>query len=155
MELETKRLRIIPCTEETVEIAISQNYDNGPQISNHLKKLKEDPTHLYWGTWLVVRKTDGIVLGDIGFKGKPDENKVVETGYGFLESYWNNGYATEAVEALIQWAFNTSQVNKIVAETLQNNHGSIRVLEKLGMKKTSMTETMINWEIDEMNSTPN
>ncbi|MDC2865875.1 GNAT family N-acetyltransferase [Bacillus sp. BP-3] len=148
MKLETKRLTIIPCTEETVEIAINQKYDNGPQISTYLKRLKEDSSLLYWGTWLVIRKTDGVVIGDIGFKGKPDKNKAVEVGYGFLENYWNNGYATESVGALIQWAFKTSKVDRIIAETLYDNHGSIRVLEKLNMKKIDTTETMINWKID-------
>ncbi|WP_077604940.1 GNAT family N-acetyltransferase [Oceanobacillus sojae] len=147
MELETERLKVIPCTEETVEIAINQKYDNGPQISTYLKKLKKDSSLLYWGTWLVVRKSDGIVLGDIGFKGKPDENGTVEAGYGFLESYWGNGYATEAMEVLIHWAFKTSKVDRVIAETLLDNYGSIRVLQKLGMKKINSTETMIHWEI--------
>ena len=145
MELETERLKIIPCTEETVDIAINQKYDNGPQISTYLKQLNEDSSLLYWGIWLVVRKSDGAVLGDIGFKGKPDENGVVEAGYGFLERYWGNGYATEAVGELIRWAFKTSKVDKVIAETLQDNYGSIRVLEKIGMKKMTSTETMINW----------
>ncbi len=150
MELGTERLIVIPCTEETVKIAINQAYDNGPQISTYLKQLSEDSSLLYWGTWLVVRKFDGVVLGDIGFKGKPDGNKVVEVGYGFLESYWNNGYATESVGVLIQWAFETSKVDKVIAETLHDNYGSIRVLEKLGMRKINMTETMINWEIEKL-----
>lgn len=147
MELETNRLRIIPCTKETVQMAINQNYDNGPQIPTYLVQLDKDPSLLYWGCWIVVRKFDDRVIGDIGFKGKPDENKVVEIGYGFLKDYWNKGYATEAMEALIQWALNTSKVEKIKAETLNDNFGSIRVLEKLGLQKVDYTETMINWEI--------
>ena len=150
MKLETQRLDVIPCTEKTVEIAIKQAYDNGQEISTYLMLLNEDPSLLYWGSWLVVRKVDGIVLGDIGFKGKPDENKVVEIGYGFLKNYWKKGYATEAVGALIQWAFRTSKVDKVVAETLHDNYGSIRVLEKLNMKKISETDTMINWEIEKL-----
>lgn len=46
MELETERLKVIPCTEETVKIAINQKYDSGPQISTYLKKLKEDSSLL-------------------------------------------------------------------------------------------------------------
>lgn len=147
MELETNRLKIISCTVETVQTAINQNYDNGPEISNYLEQLNKDPSLLNWGSWMVVRKSDDIVIGDFGFKGKPDENGVVEIGYGFLKDYWNNGYATEAVGALIQWAFNTSKVEKVIADTMQNNYGSIRVLEKLGMEKVGYTETMIDWEL--------
>lgn len=62
----------------------------------------EDPSLLYWGSSLVVRNFNGVINGDIGFKGEPDENKVIEIGYGLLEKYWNKGYATEALGALIQ-----------------------------------------------------
>lgn len=147
MNLETQRLVVIPCTEKTVEMAIHQGYDNGPHISSYLMQLKDDPSLLYWGSWLVVLKEEGIVIGDIGFKGKPDDKKAVEIGYGFLQKYWRKGYATEAVGALIQWAFDTSKVDKITAETLRDNGGSIRVLEKLNMKKVKRTDSTIDWEI--------
>ncbi|QCR31237.1 GNAT family N-acetyltransferase [Lysinibacillus sp. SGAir0095] len=148
MILETNRLQIIPCTIETVQITINQNYYNGPHISSYLKDLTKDPSLLYWGCWIVVRKSDERVIGDIGFKGKPDEKQTVEVGYGFLEEFWNKGYATEAVEALIGWAFNTSKVEKVKAETLKDNYGSMSVLAKLGMQRINETETMINWELD-------
>ncbi|MGG5252300.1 GNAT family N-acetyltransferase [Neobacillus sp. SM06] len=147
MELESSRLKIIPCTKETVQIAINQNYDNGPEIYNHLKHLMEDPSLFYWGSWIVMRKSDGVIIGDLGFKGKPDVNKTVEIGYGFLEDYWNNGYATEAVGALIQWAFSESKIEKVKAETLKENYGSIRVLEKLHLQKVDETETVFHWEL--------
>lgn len=147
MELETNRLKIIACTAEIVQTAINQNYDNGPQIFNYLEQLNNDPSLLNWGSWMVVRKSDDRVIGDLGFKGKPDENGVVEIGYGFLKDFWNNGYATEAVEVLIQWAFSTSKVEKVIADTLQDNYGSIRVLKKLGMKKVGYKEKMIDWEL--------
>ncbi|WP_214749293.1 MULTISPECIES: GNAT family N-acetyltransferase [unclassified Exiguobacterium] len=146
MKLETQRLLVMPCTEKTMEIAIEQSYDNGPEVSFFLAELKEKPFLLYWGSWFVIRKIDGMIIGDIGFKGIPNEEKVVEIGYGILESYCNNGYATEALKVLIQWAFATSKVDKVIAETVHDNFGSIRVLEKLGMRRSSLTEKMINWE---------
>jgi ribosomal-protein-alanine N-acetyltransferase len=146
MELQTERLLIIPCTKDTVTIALNQRYENGTHISTYLKQLDKDPSLLCWGSWLVLRKADGIVIGDIGFKGKPDINRVVEVGYGFLKEYWNNGYATEAVGKLIQWAFSTSSVDKVIAETLHTNDRSIRVLEKLNMQQVGKSETMIYWE---------
>lgn len=152
MRLETQRLLVIPCTEKTVEITINQAYDNGPEISTYLTQLKADPSLLNWGSWLVIKKSDGTVIGDIGFKGKPDENRVVEIGYGLLEDYRNKGFATEAVGVLIHWAFSTSKVDKIVAKTLHDNYGSIRVLEKLNMKQISKTDTMINWAIEKNKS---
>lgn len=148
MKLETERLYIVPCTEEIIQIANEQGYNSGPHIVGHVKNVKQDVALLPWGAWYVLRKEDDSVLGDIGFKGGPNENQTVEIGYGFIEKYWNMGYATEAVRELIDWAFKTGEVETIIAETLLDNYSSIRVLEKLHMKRVNATETMINWKIE-------
>ena len=148
MKLETERLYIVPCTEERIQVANEQGYNSGPHIVGHVKNAKQDAAILPWGAWYVLRKEDDSFLGDIGFKGKPNENQTVEIGYGFIEKYWNQGYATEAVRELIDWAFKTGEVETIIAETLLDNYSSIRVLEKLHMKRVNATETMINWKIE-------
>ena len=56
------------------------------------------------GAWYVLRKEDDSVLGDIDLK-KPNEDRTVEIGYGFIEKYWNQGYATEAVKRTIRLGF--------------------------------------------------
>ncbi|WP_242319681.1 GNAT family N-acetyltransferase [Bacillus cereus group sp. BfR-BA-01349] len=148
MKLETERLYIVPCTEESIQVANEQGYNSGPHIVGHVENVKQDSALLPWGTWYVLRKEDDSVLGDIGFKGKPKEDQTVEIGYGFIEKYWNQGYATEAVRELIDWAFKTGEVETIIAETLIDNYSSMRVLEKLHMKRVNATETMINWKIE-------
>ena len=148
MKLETERLYIVPCTEERIQVANEQGYNSGPHIVGHVKNVKKDATLLPWGAWYVLRKEDDSVLGDIGFKGKPNEDQTVEIGYGFIEKYWNQGYATEAVKELIDWAFKTGEVETIIAETLIDNYSSMRVLEKLHMKRVNATEMMINWKIE-------
>lgn len=148
MKLETARLILLPCDSQSAQIMEAQNYTNGPQISNHVKELKNDPALYGWGSWLVLRKSDALIIGDAGFKGKPDANQQVEVGYGFLESAWGKGYATEAVEELVDWAFHTKAVMKVTAETDLNNIGSIRVLEKLGMKRTETAADMSYWEMN-------
>ncbi|WP_242267149.1 GNAT family N-acetyltransferase [Bacillus cereus group sp. BfR-BA-01518] len=152
MKLETERLYIVPCTEESIHFANEQGYNSGPHIVGHVENVKQNKDVLPWGAWYVIRKEDDIVLGDIGFKGKPNEEHAVEVGYGFIEKYWNKGYATEAVQELIDWAFQTGEVETIIAETLLDNYGSIRVLEKLHMKRVDSTETMMNWKIEKNRS---
>jgi len=147
MKLETERLYIVPCTEESIQVANEQGYNSGPHIVGHVENVKQDSALLPWGAWYVLRKEDDSVLGDIGFKGKPNEDQTVEIGYGFIEKYWNQGYAIEAVRELIDWAFKTGEVETIIAETLIDNYSSMRVLEKLHMKRVNATETMINWKI--------
>ncbi|MBQ0138876.1 MAG: GNAT family N-acetyltransferase [Kurthia sp.] len=147
MILETERLKIVECTEESAQLAFAQRYDNGPFLTDYLVELKKDATIAGWGSWLIVRKSDNLVIGDIGFKGKPNLNKVVEIGYGFLKSYWHKGYATEAANALIKWSFATDKVNKIMAEVLKENLASIHVLEKIGMKRLTEVNEMYYYQI--------
>ncbi|MDN5708872.1 MAG: GNAT family N-acetyltransferase [Planococcus sp. (in: firmicutes)] len=146
-KLETERLEIIPCTAEATQLLQNQQYDNGPEIDRHLQELLEDPSLFAWGSWLIIRKSDGQVIGDGGFKGKPDDKRQVEIGYGLLEQYWNKGYASEAMNALIEWALANEKVEKVIAETERSNQASIRVLEKVKMKRTKEIGSLMYWEI--------
>ena len=143
---------MIPCDSHSLQVIEAQNYDNGSEIAKHLKELEDDPTLYGWGSWLVQQKSDGAIIGDAGFKGKPNSGHEVEVGYGFLETYWAKGYATEAVEGLVDWALKGMAVKKVIAETKMDNIGSIRVLEKVGMKKTQVTGDMIYWELTSSNA---
>lgn len=145
-KLETERLEIIPCTADSMHLLQNQQYDNGPEIDRHLQELLEDPSLFTWGSWLIIRKSDGHIIGDAGFKGKPDDQQQVEIGYGLLEQYWNKGYATEAMNALIEWALANEEIEKVTAETERSNKSSIRVLEKIKMKRAQETNAMIYWE---------
>lgn len=138
---------MIPCDSQSIRVIKAQNYDNGPEVVNHVKELAGDPTLYGWGSWLILRKSDDVIIGDAGFKGKPNSKKEVEIGYGLLESVCGLGYATEAVRGLLDWAFNTTAVDKVVAETDVNNISSIRVLEKVGMEKRKSKEDLIYWKL--------
>lgn len=147
MHIKTKRLTLVACTENMIPIMHKQFYNNGPEIERHLNALAGDPTLLQWGSWLIIRESDQAIVGDIGFKGKPNSVKQVEIGYGLLQQYCHNGYATEAVAALIKWALGMDKVDKIVAETEKENWRSMRVLEKVGMQKTNETARMVYWGV--------
>ena len=152
MKLETERLIIIPCTEESVSKAEFNHYKVGPHIISHLKQLKEDESLLGWGAWLVFEKESNHCIGDIGFKGKPDSEKMVEVGYGIIPSAQNKGYATEAVREIINWAFSTNQVKNVTAQCLVNNIPSIKVLEKLNMKQIGQEDNLLKWELKPPNN---
>jgi len=148
MELHTKRLKVIPCTEELLETISEEDYKIGPHIKFYINELKADPSQFGWGVWLVIEKESNSIIGDIGFKGKPDSNHTVEVGYGIKPSSQNKGYATEAVKEIIKWAFTFDCVDKIVAECYEDNLSSIKVLEKLNMKRVGQCESMLKWELN-------
>ncbi|RWR05285.1 GNAT family N-acetyltransferase [Siminovitchia fortis] len=147
MELQTQRLKLIPCTAESISTISIKGYEIGPHIKEYLKKLKDDSTLLGWGVWLVIEKENDSVIGDIGFKGKPDSENAVEVGYGILPSAQNKGYATEAVREIIKWAFTFENVTKVIAECRDDNGPSIRVLEKLNMNRIGSENNMLKWEL--------
>ncbi|MBM7565058.1 GNAT family N-acetyltransferase [Paenibacillus sacheonensis] len=146
MKLRTKRLVVEACTPGNVG-RVSETYAIGTHIVNYIERLQEDPELLGWGVWFVSLADTGQVVGDIGFKGKPDYQGMAEVGFGFIPAMHNKGMATESVEAITEWAFATGKANRITAECLVDNLPSARVLEKLGMKRTGAANGMVNWEL--------
>lgn len=94
----------------------------------------EDPAEQGWSFWyLMAGEGPGReVLGICGFKGRPDAAGSVEIGYSVLSQFRNQGFASEAVERLLSWAFSHQSVNEVCAETLPHLQQSIRVMQKNG-----------------------
>ena len=84
----------------------------------------------WYAIWMIELK-DGTHIGELCFKGL-DSNGIAEIGYGISEKQQNNGYATEAVKGVLEWALNNPNVTAIEAETDSENAASKRVLEKCG-----------------------
>jgi [ribosomal protein S5]-alanine N-acetyltransferase len=80
----------------------------------------------------VIHKLERLAIGQIGFKGQPDTDGSIEIGYNINATHHNQGYASEAVGALVNWALESGFAKRITAETLETNFASNRVLEKLG-----------------------
>jgi RimJ/RimL family protein N-acetyltransferase len=96
-------------------------------IRTHLSEME-------WGFYLFIHRQDRVLVGEGGFKGKPDEEGMVEIGYAFVPEYRGRGLATEAARAFTHHAFSKPEVKTVQAHTLPDGKESIRVLEKLGMK---------------------
>lgn len=84
-----------------------------------------------WNLWFCLRRKPRELVGSAGFKGSP-KSGVVEIGYSMLEAQQRNGYCTEAVRALIRWAFSHPELKMVIAHTLPDLKPSIRVMEKCG-----------------------
>ena len=146
MQIKTERLIITAFNQENY-IKVSETYSIRKHIVNYLDNLKEEPDLLGWGAWFVTLTDNNQVIGDIGFKGKPDNQGIVEVGFGIIPEMHNKGIATESVRAIIEWALFSIKVKKIVAECLIDNIPSIKVLEKLEMTRAGIENGMINWEL--------
>lgn len=114
----------------------------------YIEKLEKDPSILGWGPWLIIDYHNREIIGNAGFKGNPDVDGVIEVGYQILKNYQKQGYGYEAVYSLINWAFLHDNVKSIVAECDDSNIGSIRILEKLGMRCVRKDPPFLLWELN-------
>src|SRR6266446_4854207 len=147
--IETKRLLLISCDEEMLRAILSSDMAiakllgvnvaspwteaGEPAFKFSLDKVSSYPEEKKWWTYLPVLKEENILIGSGGYKGKPDAEGMVEFGYEIAAAYRNRGLATEMARALIQHAFENSEVKIVVAHTLAEENASVKVLKKCGM----------------------
>lgn len=62
------------------------------------------------------------------------EFDAIDLGYRFLPEYWGKGLATEASLAILDYGFNTLNIETIIAIAMPENRASTRVMEKVGMR---------------------
>lgn len=85
----------------------------------------------------IVEKKSNKVIGTAGLFRRADLSRwTLELGYSLGENAWGKGYATEAVQTLINYAFAIlPELERIEATCLTPNLASVRVLEKIGMQR--------------------
>jgi RimJ/RimL family protein N-acetyltransferase len=98
------------------------------------------------GCLAVILKQSGEIIGEVGLeahlnplaegRGAPSKRCVgVELSYRFGPAYWGRGYATEACQALLDYAFEHLQVERVVAATAADNARSLKLLRRLGASR--------------------
>jgi RimJ/RimL family protein N-acetyltransferase len=91
---------------------------------------------LGYGYWTFAERATGRFLGNGGLsqfeRGVAELVGHVEAGWAFVPAAWGQGYATEAMEAVMGWADATLKPPEIRAIIDHDNRASVRVAEKLG-----------------------
>lgn len=133
--IKTKHLKIYPATREQMEefIAFQSDENLKAAYSEMLRSSLSHPRQWNWYAIWMIEFEDGTHIGELCFKGL-DVNGVTEIGYGISARYQNQGFAGEAVQAIVNWAFRETDVKAIEAETDADNIASQRVLEKCGFE---------------------
>jgi RimJ/RimL family protein N-acetyltransferase len=85
--------------------------------------------------WGVARREDDRVIGTCTLFALKAEHKRAEIGYALGSSHWGKGYITEALGALLRFAFGTLGLHRIEADVDPRNAASIRCLERLGFRR--------------------
>lgn len=144
--METQRLRLIQGTGELARLertnlpefarqigaSVPASWPLVPaQIIEFWERRLRDAGEIGWWNWyFVLRGAPDVLVGGGGFKGRPSPEGIIEIGYSVAPEFQNQGYATEGVGGLIEWAFGQTSVKSIIAEVFPGNLPSLRVLEK-------------------------
>jgi RimJ/RimL family protein N-acetyltransferase len=88
---------------------------------------------LGFGVYRVELKENGTAIGLCGLI-KRESLEDVDIGYAFLPEFWGKGYAFEAAAAMMEFGKSAFGLQRIVAIVSTENYGSIKVLEKIGLK---------------------
>ena len=109
------------------------NDENSLQWS--VEKLRAHPEHAGFHVWYVILLEDHHrkLVGLVAFKGPPDQQGTIESGYSIVERYQRQGIGTEATRAIMRWAFEDPRVKQITAETFPELQASIKVMKGCGM----------------------
>lgn len=148
--LDTERLRLRRLTADDLERLVALDAD--PLVMRFLsggaptprpvletdilpRMLRVDVRFPYAGFWAVTARHEGAFLGWVGLEVHAAAAPVeAALGYRLRREAWGHGYAAEAARVLIDGLFRTSDVERIVASTYQDNLASQRVMAKLGMR---------------------
>jgi ribosomal-protein-alanine N-acetyltransferase len=97
------------------------------------------------------RVADGAFIGWCGLVSWNPDYRSASLGYCLDDAAWGRGYATEAARALLQWGFDTLDLNRVQAETDTRNLASARVLEKLGFLRegTLREDCVVNDDVSD------
>ncbi len=144
-QLLTTRLRLLPFTENWLEAIqagshafltytgyrLPQPFTEFPESFQATgAALSEEKQDFPWVSFAFLWEPVRTYVGQGGFKGRPDDQGVVEIGYEISESFRSMGFAHEAIGAFVHEAFQHEEVRQVCAHTLPDLNASNHLLIK-------------------------
>lgn len=132
-ENDAEALLPILCDKEVMQYSI-----RGPiskdEIDIWLKGIIAEYDRPGFSVWAIILKDENKLIGFSGIRPIViDGHMEIEIIFRLAKSYWNQGYAFEAAQACIEYAFNQLAINSIIAIVDPRNERSINVIDKLKM----------------------
>ena len=85
-------------------------------------------------TFAIVDKSNDVLMGCIDFMAISKRNQKAEIGYWIGVEFWNKGFVTEAMKAMVRYGFEELKLNKITCRHMSTNPASGKVMLKAGLK---------------------
>ncbi len=122
---DLRYLRYYPWTERTPK-------DVRGFVGAFVAQQQEQPRTKF--QFAIVLKSDAQLIGNCGIRMESPGALAADVGYELAPQHWGCGYATEAACAIVQFGFTELGLHRIQSRCIADNVGSVRVLEKLGMR---------------------
>lgn len=155
--LITPRVRMLPATRGSMRLLLRaplaffsalriQQAEDWPELRycdwapRLLEQMGRSGEELGWWLWWITERGDvpgqtERLLGHVGFRGPPSRDGDVELSYAIAPSARRQGIATESLEELMGWAFQTGRVRRVLARVSPMNAASLGMLRKLGFRQ--------------------
>lgn len=156
--LTTKRLNLIEIQQEHLKDIFSLFGDDKVTKFYNIKTLQkpqDGQVYLDWFQkrfkeqagirWGIQLKNEEGIIGTIGYNNFSEKHRA-NLGYDLQSIYWNKGYMTEAIEAVVEFGFNNLNVNRIEAEVMVGNIQSEKLLLKLGFHNEGCLRDWMYWD---------
>ena len=147
--LETTRLRLRHFTD--ADLALFMAYRNDPEVARYQswEGITDSEARAFLqeqqktqpgvpGQWFQIAielKETGILVGDCALKVEEYDERQAEIGYTLARAYQGLGIASEAVSRVLDYAFLTLGLHRVIAITDCENRASITLLERLGLRR--------------------
>jgi len=107
------------------------------EIRGFIARMRDVPLGVpgSWYQLAIVRKEDGLLIGDCGIHFPPDETHQAEVGITITPDHQRQGYAAEALETVFDMLFSQKGLHRVYGRVDPRNVASVALLERLGMRR--------------------
>ncbi len=156
--LETKRLLLRNATMEDAKAIFTvfsdskvtefhdmdtlTRIDDAIMIIERRKQGFESGRGIRWG---IARNEDNYIIGSCGFTWIQEFN-AAKIGYELASQFWQQGIMSEALNAILKYAFERKGLEFIIAEIMLENVASRKLLQKLGFRSQEVLEKHGFWK---------
>lgn len=141
---DAERMFLLDSNPEVMKFVGQPVLTKPEQTQEVIKVIQKQYEENGIGRFAVIEKSTNLLIGWCGLKLLKEEingfTNIHDLGYRFLPEYWGKGFAKEAGQACIQYAFNEMHLENLYAYADIQNHASHAVLLKLGFTQKNIFE---------------
>ncbi|MBU0904431.1 MAG: GNAT family N-acetyltransferase [Firmicutes bacterium] len=129
--------------ERISENRVNSEHKTVSETTERVTKIVDGYVNKDFCWWAIERKVDGELIGEIDLYDFDNTTGNCEVSYSIGYEWWNQGYATEALRAVVEFGFRQMNIHKIAAAHNTDNPASGKVLVKAGMVQEGIIKHMI------------